>query len=577
MASDIWLLVSASGGPQIQRLAVPRGETVVIGKRDASAAGRGRIDVDVDDPYLHRAHAYLTWDGAGLTLQRHERATNPVLVKGRDVYEVRLDPGQVFVLGKTQFKIEAERQAGGTSFRQTLREITLSADLLNEVQGRQAIRHLQTLAALRTITSRGLDIEELRTRIGEQVLHSIAGAWSVRVLERTAPSEWSVLTEARQRDLPTDELELDVELLDNALAAREGRVAEYSAQPQLPGWAIALPVEVSGSPPIAMYVIGQSQSASRRLSDELVFVGLVMDVLSGHMAVARAEHLRSKLTQFFSPKVRDILLDARRTSILDEPVETKATSMFFDIRGFSAKTEAGRQRRMQFHRELTTVLSFMTKCIFASDGMVQDYQGDGIAACWNVPFAQDDHANLAVACATAMLEKASKIRIGEPKEPLQCGIGMACGTVLAGQLGPPEQFKYGILGESVNTASRLESLTKRVHVPVLINEELAKMLDASRYLVRRVATFRLAGMNDPTPAYELVLPAECGGSGLPPEAVQAYETALAAFEASNFTETLRLLEKVPAIDWPRTFLTGLAAQYRLNPPARFDAVIEMPK
>ncbi|HEY3245205.1 MAG TPA: adenylate/guanylate cyclase domain-containing protein [Phycisphaerae bacterium] len=577
MAGSVgWLLVSVSGGPQSQRVLIPRGETVIIGKRDASAAGRGRIDIDIDDPYLHRAHAYLTWDGETATLRRHERATNPVLVKGRDIFEVQLEPGETFVLGKTQFKIEVDRPSA-PSLRQTLREITLSNDLLNEVQGRQAIRHLQTLAQLRNILSRGLDAEELRSRVCEQVLHSVAGAWSVRILERIGPGEWRILTETRQRDLPTATLDIDTELLDNALAAREGRVAEYSAEPRLPGWAIALPVEIPASAPIAMYVIGQSQSASRRLSDELVFVGLVIDVLAGHMAAARAEHLRSKLAQFFSPKVRELLLDARHATILDEPIETKATSMFFDIRGFSAKTEAGRQRRMHFHRELTTVLSFMTKCIFSADGMVQDYQGDGIAACWNVPFPQTDHANLAVACATAMLEKAAKIRIGDPKEPLRCGVGLGCGTVLAGQLGPPEQFKYGILGESVNTASRLESLTKQVNVPVLMNEELAKLIDRDRFLVRRIATFRLAGMNDATPVYELVLPAECGGSGLTLEAVQAYETALAAFESSNFTETLRLLDKVPAVDWPRTFLISKTAQYRLNPPSRFDAIIDVPK
>jgi adenylate cyclase len=107
------------------------------------------------------------------------------------------------------------------------------------------------------------------------------------------------------------------------------------------------------------------------------------------------------------------------------------------------------------------------------EGMVNKFLGDGLLAVWGVPDNQEDHAERALKAALHMREKLVELNAQRTQAgiaPFKIGIGLHTGVVAAGMLGGTTQSEYTVIGDAVNLASRIESLTKEVGVDVLASE-----------------------------------------------------------------------------------------------------------
>jgi adenylate cyclase len=185
---------------------------------------------------------------------------------------------------------------------------------------------------------------------------------------------------------------------------------------------------------------------------------------------ARAEGQRSMLARYFSPNM------VEEIATLDRPLGTvrsqDAGVLFADIVGFTTLSERlGAEATMallrDFHRRMAEV-------VFAHDGTVDKYIGDAIMATFGTPRPRPDDALRAVRCALAMLEataawNAERARAGEP--PIEIGIGLHYGPVVAGDLGDERRLEYAVIGDTVNLASRLEALTRARGVSALISDD----------------------------------------------------------------------------------------------------------
>lgn len=158
--------------------------------------------------------------------------------------------------------------------------------------------------------------------------------------------------------------------------------------------------------------------------------------------------------------------------------ETREVSVLFaDIRGFTTLSEG--VPPSELIQLLNAYLSRMSRVIEAEKGVVDKYIGDEVMALFGTPLALADHAAHAVAAGVGMLRELRQFNAEQGRaSPLQIGIGIATGPVIAGNVGSPERLNYTVLGDTVNIASRLQGLTKEYAVPLILSEATHEQVSA---------------------------------------------------------------------------------------------------
>lgn len=171
---------------------------------------------------------------------------------------------------------------------------------------------------------------------------------------------------------------------------------------------------------------------------------------------------------------RQILRNERRLGGAEEEL----TVVFVDIRNFTARSEDAPPERVV--HLLNVFLSEMVEVIEQRHGgIVNKFLGDGLMAMFAEWTGRADHADAAVAAGREMLQRMDRINAalraeGEP--PLAIGIGIHTGRAVVGSIGSPRRMEYTAIGDTVNVASRVESLTKVVGVPLLLTEATRRAL-----------------------------------------------------------------------------------------------------
>jgi adenylate cyclase len=186
---------------------------------------------------------------------------------------------------------------------------------------------------------------------------------------------------------------------------------------------------------------------------------------------ASAERARSNLSRYFSPNIVEML--ASQDDPLGAVRRQTVAVLFVDIVGFTRMAEA-----MAPEAVMTLLREFherMTAQIFACGGTVDKYIGDEIFAVFGVPIASDNDAAKALECADMMLAALAswneeREARGEPQ--LTIGIGLNYGSAVLGDVGSPHGMSFTVIGDTVNTASRLQGLTRTLKTPLVVGGPL---------------------------------------------------------------------------------------------------------
>ncbi len=160
------------------------------------------------------------------------------------------------------------------------------------------------------------------------------------------------------------------------------------------------------------------------------------------------------------------------------------TVLFSDLKGFTALTQrlSKEGRSTELVQQLNTYLGAMVAVITAHGGTVDKFIGDAVMAVFGSPRSRGIalEAAKAVRCAIAMGERLEQLNqqwLLENIAPLASGIGIASGDAVVGQIGSPERMDFTVIGNTVNLASRLESLTRLLNTPIIIDERTAELME----------------------------------------------------------------------------------------------------
>lgn len=234
---------------------------------------------------------------------------------------------------------------------------------------------------------------------------------------------------------------------------------------------------------------------------------LLSVILSGgYMTLVR--FLREKkqgeyVQSLFSKYVhKDVLSELMKTSSsLNFKGEKKeVTVLFSDLRGFTTLSESLSPEELT--ATLNNYFSAMTPAIFEEKGTIDKFIGDAIMAFWNAPLNVPDHQLHAVESALRMQESLVLFN-KENKTSLAVGVGLHAGNVIVGNVGSKERVNYTILGDTVNIASRVESLTKKYGVQILVTEEVRNKIDDEKFMWRKLDVITVKGKSKATTLYEV--------------------------------------------------------------------------
>ncbi len=148
--------------------------------------------------------------------------------------------------------------------------------------------------------------------------------------------------------------------------------------------------------------------------------------------------------------------------------------MFADIRGFTSRTETAVPAVLI--RDLNAYFTEAVDSVIAHDGVVDKFLGDGLLAVFGLDGSKDACAS-AVHCSKDILKRLQQLN-PNLSEPLEVGMGVHRGPVLAGIVGSPDRLEYTVIGDVVNTASRMEQLTRSLKTPILISDNVYNALPA---------------------------------------------------------------------------------------------------
>ena len=236
------------------------------------------------------------------------------------------------------------------------------------------------------------------------------------------------------------------------------------------------------------------------------------------------KHQKSQLMHLFSTyvsrEVADTIWQKRDYLLEDGRLQSQkltATVFFTDLQGFTSLSEQWEPEALMDW--LNDYMAVMARLIIQYDGVVDDYFGDAIKANFGVPFPrtreediQQDAIN-AVNCALAMereMEKLNSVWLKQGLPNMRMRIGINTGSVVAGSLGTEQRMKYTTVGDTVNTAARLESLKREQFSKdrksgvcrIYISEATFKYLD-DQFETRVIDTFSLKGKSEEIKVYQV--------------------------------------------------------------------------
>jgi adenylate cyclase len=259
------------------------------------------------------------------------------------------------------------------------------------------------------------------------------------------------------------------------------------------------------------------------------------------------ERLRAAITGYFSPDMEQQILRQPASYFQTlRGTHRHITLLFSDLRGFTSLSE--KLPAEQLVLQLNEYLDRMVQTVFETNGSIDKFIGDAVMAVWGRlrdNATETDLTTDARAAATTALRMREELtdlnRIWATRgiEPLAVGIGLHQGEAVVGDMGSQLKKEFTAIGDSVNTAARLESATKQYGVDLLISDSLRARLGPD-FLCRTTDLVKVKGKNEPVAVFTLLGKT---ASTPPPAGLADFETGIQLYRTGDFTTAITAFQK----------------------------------
>ena len=283
--------------------------------------------------------------------------------------------------------------------------------------------------------------------------------------------------------------------------------------------------------------------------------------------LTREKRIRITMSRYLAKEVVDKLLESDENAFLAS--SQQATVLFSDIRHFASITESlGADETVHM---LNAYFTEMVDVVLRHGGILDKYIGDAIMAVFGAPLVAPRDADNAVVASIEMvraLDRFNRQRTSRGVKPIEVGIGISTGEVVAGSIGTKKRMDYTVIGESVNQAARLESANKHYGTSVLVSDTTISQRK-SALSSREIDLMRVTGTNKLISVFE---PLDCY-----PEAVRAnlnrvrgaYQKGIRLYRQRQWSEAPFYFEQVLARcpnDAPSQLYINRCRYYLDEPP-----------
>jgi len=526
-------LVSPDGD---QIFELRRGATLMVGRALTS-------DVPLLDPTVSRRHASLLVGDSGIDLN-DLGSSNGTFVNGARVEHARLAPGDVLTFGKLTFNVSESpnaengtdghgarfaptivRQRAVPDAQQAFAEALRASGSQPVVDETAIVRHddqrvRQKLALL-------LEVSKALTRAFEPqaLLEKIAGIvfqildvdrFSILLLDDVGDLVPSIARDrggaSLGRTVPLSIARKAIEekvaiLSDNA--PEDARFTGQSIVHQQVRSAVCAPLVGSENRVLGVLYVDSLTSAHRFGEDDLDFVvafsGIVAVAIENSRFAERIRHealVRSNFERFFSPGMAARIAGSPDAIVLGGD-RRRVAVLFGDIRNFtplSATMDPDETAQL-----LTEFFTEMVECVFKHGGTLDKFIGDAVMAQWGAPISERDDADRALDAAVDMmrsLERLNEDWRAQGRPELQIGIGLNYGEAFAGNIGSDRRLEFTVIGDTVNTASRLCAWADGGEI--LLSQAFRDALTRPHALVER-PPLSLRGKPEPVTVYRALV------------------------------------------------------------------------
>jgi len=258
---------------------------------------------------------------------------------------------------------------------------------------------------------------------------------------------------------------------------------------------------------------------------EIVSLQRELESMSAALEKSKVEyaHIRDVFGRYVVPDVVDEIL--KHTSEIKLGGDLKDVSIIFtDIRGYSTLSE--KMSPTDIISLLNEYFGEMSEIINKYRGTIIEFEGDGILAVFGAPLTQEDHADRGFRCSLEMLERVPELNarwdadgtcrhwrsVGLPS--FRVRIGLHSGSVVVGNVGSQQRTKYAVIGDTVNTTARIESLNKTLKTLFLMSSATRAMIDDTGREIKDMGVHDVKGRAEPVAVYTVAglgeLPVESG-------------------------------------------------------------------
>ena len=329
-----------------------------------------------------------------------------------------------------------------------------------------------------------------------------------------------------------------------------------------------------------------------------IFISALFAIFLDYILEIKQEDLiKAKFASKVSKEVmEDILKHLDENTLAAKKREI--TILFSDIRNFTKISETLKDAKLVIEF-LNRYMNPMTNIIIDYHGTVDKYIGDAIMAYWNAPREVENHTVLAVESSLKQLYKVKELneefkkdkkfqhlakKFEEYKLPvLDIGIGLNRGEAVVGEMGSTKRSDYTAIGDSVNLASRLESLCKYYNSKLNISNFVKEKLDEEKYIFRFLDLVTVKGKNEPVEIWQIIdynteyLNLIDMEREVVLKELKEYHKAIKLYKKAKFKEALKIFEELnrnPNKTNNKIYDIYIerCSEYIKNPPKNFNGV-----